>query len=56
MENLIEIWFLQVGEHIIDKEAAMECLQSLTDFFLITREQRINKEEINIQYKEDYFR
>ena len=34
MKNLIEIWLLQIGEQFLNKETAMKCLQSLTEFFL----------------------
>ena len=33
MENLIEIWLLQIGEQFMNRETAMKCLQSLTEFF-----------------------
>ena len=29
----IEIWFLQIGEQIINREAVSKRLQGLTDFF-----------------------
>ena len=33
MKILMEIWLLQIGEQFINKETAMKCLQSLTEFF-----------------------
>ena len=47
MKNLIEIWLLQIGEQFINKETAMKCLQSLTEFFDNTREKRTDREEMS---------
>ena len=45
MKNLIEIWLLQIGKQFINKETAMKCLQSLTEFFLTILEKNAATEK-----------
>ena len=33
MKYIIEFWLLPIGGQFINKETAMKCLQSLTEFF-----------------------
>ena len=46
MKNLIENWLLHIGEQFINKETAMKCLQSLTEFFDNTREKRTKENKL----------
>ena len=57
MKNSIDIWLLQIGEQFINKETAMKCLQSLTEFFLTILEKNAPKEKKLVSnIKKDYFR
>ena len=54
MKNLIEILLLQIGEQLINKEAAMKSLQSLTVFF--GQYSRKTEKKLVSKIRKNYFR